>query len=103
MKIQSDLFAAMESSVKAVVEHGGGVPKLRDWMQSSGLSVTAAMWRLWSIALHDLQYDDSHPSYTQRQRIVPHRPGFNIYSSGINDDHIATALRRIMRSMGFTA
>lgn len=60
----------------------------------------AQRWHYYFVAKFDLEQDNSHPVFTQygRPRIVAHDPNFRdqFEAENLNDEHIDTALRKIM-------
>lgn len=66
-------------------------------------SKPGALWNLFHQVMRDRQYDDEHPGFTQGlwTRALPYADRFwldRFYKDAdLNDDHIATALRKIAR------
>lgn len=60
------------------------------------------LWQLFHMAYDNLQYEDTHPFFQQGRwtRVYPYTPSFKLYENGLNDDHIATALRSISKELG---
>lgn len=101
MKIAGIKFARMKGAVKAVVDNIGpsAVMKKRTANQ---WSESRLLWELWNAAQNNLIYNDGHPCFANCHwtRVYPHCEGFNVYSDGINDAHIETALRKIAKELG---
>jgi len=95
MKIQGQKYEFMKSAVKAVVEAVGP-----DHVRAAlALKKVSPAWEIWNRASDDLRYDDTHPVFKVRQRVVPYNPTFNVYSDDTHDGHIQTALFHILKEL----
>lgn len=95
MKIQGEKYNTMATAIKAVVD-SFGKDKIRQSMQHNKVK---AAWAVWSLAADDMRYTDSHPMFKHRQRYASHNPTFDVYSDHVNDDHIETALFKILKDL----
>lgn len=100
MKMRAATYEIVREAIRAVVEHYGGPEALR--RAYADLSVERMLWDSWNLASFDLRNDNDHPFYTsgKHTRVCDYVPGFDVYREGLNDDHIATALRKIGRELG---
>lgn len=105
MKMTQERYNQLLATIRALVTHHGKAYFLPIGQQHGAM---AMLWYLYHRAAEQLQYDDSHPFYVAGHwdRIVPHVDGWRSYvdenGQTLNDDHIATALRRIGRELGLT-
>lgn len=111
MKIPETTYNTLLGAIGAIVDHKGGAIVIRRSFTIRGLSVSHSqavpsselrmLWDLYHIATRNIMYDDTHPLYQNGTwvRIYPYQPNWNIYSLGINDTHIETALRRIGKKL----
>ena len=99
----------MRRAIKALVESMGGSVKVKEFYAKTlpaeigeHRQQTRMVWDLWATAERSLLYDDTHPAFVGGHwlRVVQHLPGWNIYTDGVNDVHIETALRRIAADLG---
>ena len=99
----------MLRAVKSLVESMGGTESVKTFYSKTlppdlpeHRKQTRMIWDLWARAERSLLYDDNHPGFAQGHwvRVVPQEPGWNIYTDGVNDVHIETALRRIANNLG---
>ncbi len=58
-----------------------------------------AVWGIWNRASDDMLHDDNHPSFKHYPRIVPYNPTFDVYSEDTNDNHIETAILKILNDL----
>jgi hypothetical protein len=99
MKITGSKFATMAAAVKAVVEYAGGPRAIM--AAYDRYTEKRLIWDLWHAASHNILYDDAHPQFALGYctRVYPHVPNFDIYSDGVYDSHIETALFKIWREI----
>jgi len=101
MKIKGAKYEVMKSAMLAIIERYGRKAIAKHF---EGRSDTWVFWALWSQASFDLRNSDTHPAFGKgRVRTVPHNADFNIYSDGVNDNHIETALKKICNEAGIGA
>lgn len=99
MRVKLKKYEKMKAVIKTVVDH------YYAWVKQEAAKEkkpSQLMWALFFLAADDMRYDDCHPRYQQRDRIIPHTPEFDMYSDGDNDDHLTTALLKIGRELGIT-
>ena len=95
MKMPRPLFDELAADMRAVAAHYAMDLHLFTPMQD--------LWRLFHKIMRDRQYDDTHPGFAQGLwvRVLPCSDRFwldRFYKDAdLNDDHIATALRKIAR------
>lgn len=94
MKISQEYYDLVDAGFATIIERLNLQPG--QWNAPTTPRVFAWAW-LGSI-FTDLQYDDQHPTYKRRKRIVPQHPGFKMYPDGVKDSHWETVLRKIIRS-----
>jgi len=101
MKIPETTYNVLLEAISAIVDHEGGAIAVKRSFSMDGLSELRMMWYLYHIATRNIMYDDTHPLYKNGSwiRAYPYQPNWNIYSLGVNDDHIDTALRKICRDL----
>lgn len=59
----------------------------------------AAWFLIWSV-FDDWMYDNFHPRYAVKKRLVPHRPSWSPYRDGLEDCHYLSAARKAARELG---
>ena len=101
MKMSPERYNLLKAACKAVVEHFGP-DKWRDLGKRT--NTVSMMWLLHNRATDQLQYPDTHPLFQNGKwvRCTPHVEGFQIYDdngTSLHDDHIATALRKIVKEL----
>jgi len=98
MKLNTTDYHRMKTAIKAVVDHAGGTQIVKE---QGKLVPMQLLWQLFHIACRNLQYDDSHPGFAGNHwtRVVEHDSTFMMYPVGINDDHWATALKKIGKEL----
>jgi len=93
MKMSSDDYESLKRDIYTIVDKTGAKPKS-----------VADVWKLAWIVWQNRQYDDNHPGFRDGhwERLLPfidRKAGVNkFYDAGMNDDHIATAIRRIWKT-----
>lgn len=95
MKIQAETMKRIFADMTAI---WNAVPKakqdeMREALTSGNITITNLGWQLYHLAFADRNYDDSHPRYQTRERILPLAP-FPMYPDGANDDHMTTMFKR---------
>ncbi len=103
MKITGSKYDTMAAAVKAVVEYAGGPAKIK--AAYAALTEKRLIWDLWHAASANILYDDAHPKFAlgMCSRVYPHNPNFDLWSEGVNDAHIETALYKIWRELSAAA
>ena len=98
MKITGSKYETM-AAVKAVVEYAGGPAKVK--AAYAALTEKRLIWDLWHAASANILYDDAHPRFALGMctRVYPHDPNFDLWSDGVADAHIETALYKIWREL----
>jgi len=102
MKMSQKRYQLLLNVIRAVVENHGPARVRQVFSERNARSVR---WALLHAAVHQLQYSDQHPCFKNGTwiRLYPHDPDFQLYKDGnqeLHDDHIDTALRRIMLELG---
>jgi hypothetical protein len=110
MKINGRKYDTMKRAMTALVESMGGAIAVKELyvvkLLATGIDEhrkqTRMVWDLWSTAERSLLYDDTHPGFVKGHwvRVVQHLPGWSVYTDGVNDVHIETALRKIGAELG---
>jgi hypothetical protein len=54
---------------------------------------------IWGFICSERRYDDTHPRFQGRERILPHDPDHDLYPCGTNDDTLQTALAWAMKEL----
>ena len=100
MRVKETKYNKMKSAMTAVVDHYGGPTTVNK--QFIGRTLMFMLWNIWTIAERNIRNNDSHPFFIDGywKRIIPCEEGFDLYSDGDNDSHIATALRSIGNELG---
>lgn len=99
MKIKQELYEKMKTAMELMINSFGGSQKINE--RFANKSRITKLWSIWNAASFDLMYDDTHPAYRKKQRVVPYEEGFNVYNDDdINDSHIETALKKIGTELG---
>ena len=100
MKITNQQLETMRNAMRAVVEHLGGVEKVK--AAFSDFTPRRMLWDIWHKAEVNLRYDDSHPFFVggRWERMVPHNPSFATDLNYLKGCHIETALAKIGREFG---
>jgi hypothetical protein len=100
MKIQGEKYRIMAESLAAVIKSRGGPEKIRSLFP--GEIPFAGYWALWNLAENQIKIPDSHLAFQRGiwKRIYPYQPGFDVYSEGVNDSHIQTAITKICKEQG---
>lgn len=103
MRMTAKTYEIVRAAIRAVVENYGGPTAVRK--AYANLSTERMLWDTWNLASFDLRNDDDHPFYTsgKHKRVCAYVPGFDVYREGLNDTHIATALRKIGRELELIA
>lgn len=121
MKMSADRFRLLRDTMQRVYDQRNQAAYDAFY---ANLSTMRKLWDLLYESIFDLQYDDSHPYYCsptygtgnvgkcgilnalnlitedrKRKRVSPHVPKFDIYDGGLNDSHLATALKRIAQDL----
>jgi predicted DNA-binding protein (MmcQ/YjbR family) len=94
MKITPEVYAELKQDVLAIAAHCQF--KIRP-----DTSMTT-MWCIVNEINAQRSYDDTHPRWAERKRILPASHvnkqcwlNDRLYQSGLNDEHIKTALKKI--------
>ena len=96
MKVSATKHETMKNAIRKVVECCG--PNLvRKAILARGEK--RVLWDMFNLAMTDMKNDDTHPTYKNRERMVPTNPGFDPYSDGDNDTHLTTALSNIAHEL----
>jgi hypothetical protein len=93
MKMDSANYEALKADIKSVAVALSITPATAD----GGKTGLKTMWGLFHRVCENRAYDDSHPMWSRVARLLPFdgRAYAWLYNAGLNDDHIATALRAI--------
>ena len=99
MRINGSKYMTMKNGLKACLEYHGVKYVRRTF---AGMTVCSMLWDCWHTVSDNLRYDDKHPMFRDevRGRFIPDQPNFDVYSDGIHDSHISTALLKIAREIG---
>lgn len=92
MKIKAEQYNEMKEAIQKIVDFYG--PE-----NFCGSNMKQVMWQLFHRVAFDFMNDDTHPNYTMRPRINPHKPGWKMYHDGINDTHWNTVLNKILKEL----
>lgn len=100
MKITNDTYTEMRDGIQAIVDRYG-YANISETFQGNA---NRMMWHLFNKFVFDIQSHDTHPAYTtgRHERVVQQKDVRwlnTLYDSGVNDTHIATALRNIMKEI----
>lgn len=100
MKMDRAKYETIKKAIAAVVQRISRNEALLGIISNNPRPM-GVMWQLFEYASHNIQYDDNHPGFATGQwpRVYPTVPGFNLYSGGLNDDHIDTALKSISKEL----
>ncbi len=103
MKITGSKYEIMKAAVTAVVEKAGGPAAVK--CAYADLTEKRLVWDLWHAASSNILYNDRHPKFALGMctRVYPHIPSFDLWSDGVNDAHIETALYKIWRELSAAA
>lgn len=93
MKISKEYYDLVDAGFAVIIERLNLRPG--QWGEATPPRVFAWAWL--GLIFTDLQYDDQHPTYKQRKRIVPQRAGFKPYANDVKDAHWDTVLRKIIQ------
>lgn len=98
-KITWEKFKQIEGAMTAIVNHLGKEALVE---QYKGRARERMLWDVFHAAHNQLQFDDEHPHFESGvwPRLYPYCPGFYLYSEGVNDDHVWTAVNKIGKSLG---
>ena len=109
MKINGKKYETMKGAIKSLVEHMGGAESVKAFYArtlpaelAEQRKITRMVWDLWTTAERSILYHDDHPGFAQGHwmRVCPQVPGFSVYTDGVNDVHIETAIRKIGAELG---
>lgn len=60
---------------------------------------TAEMWTVWHHVTDEIRFDDSHPRFHGRARVLPYNFDFPLYPDNTNDATLETALRAALKQL----
>lgn len=113
MKMLPKHYEILKNAIERVADYYG--PKYvcnlsnlipPDRLERIGDHDKALRWKLYHVAIDNLQYDDDHPFFQNGRwdRIIPYIGPFQkeLYNY-LNDAHIDTALRQIQKQLGLQA
>ena len=96
MKMSKERYEEIRDGMKNVIDKMG-----RDYILSMGLSGDKLYWGLFHIVWFDFQTENVHP--TNRYNEYKSFNWLNDLYKEVNDDHIATALRKIGKELNIGA
>lgn len=99
MKMPTAVYQDLRADIFEVVK----ILKIDLMKEDHGTTGLKAMYALQTITERNRSYDDQHPGFAQGhwKRVLPHtgRKSCYLYDLGLNDTHIATALRKIKEEL----
>lgn len=105
MRVKPQKYEKIKNAIRAVADHYGPANVKADVgkeVNGKPLTPMGMMWALFTVADRNMRYDDTHPHFQSGRwvRIIPTDPSFDMYSDGDNDQHLATALKKIGKELG---
>lgn len=102
MKMTQEWYDRIKTGFNQIADYYGGPSKIKT--DYASLSTERLSWDMYHILMHNWSYDDTHPFYVDGTwaRIIPHCDVnyHTLYNLGLNDSHIRTALKRIVKELG---
>ncbi len=94
MKIQGKKYEVMKDAFTKIF-NSHGPEKVKEAIRNNGK--TKVIWSIWTRAADQLRYNDNHPII--KTRIVQQNTEFDVYDDNTNDDHIQSALVKILKEL----
>lgn len=97
MKIKGKDFKKMKADVLSIVDSIWGREFVARTYAMNPVRVAHDLW--WRVCM-DRTQDDSHPRFKEGAiRFLSYDPDFEIYPCGSNDEHIYTAMKKILNEL----
>lgn len=97
IKMSDEKYQDMANGILKVIEKNGK-EKIGEAYKEKPIRVIWEVFHEWHFQKKN---DDNHPSFKQQpdRRVVEYTPGYDVYSGGLNDSHIQSALKSIFNQI----